>query len=159
MEQTDNTSSRDQNLSDQRGALTGAINYYRAFNNDSNQLGKLPYQKINVSTLILWAEADEYITTPVAEYNREWLNASEVVYYTHAGHWLTRECPSQVTERIRNFTEKITIGATSKPEHAKIEDNDHMKCRESIHPTRHSHLSRLFAWLPFNAKLPREMRE
>ncbi|XP_049527100.1 epoxide hydrolase 4-like [Dermacentor silvarum] len=38
------------------GALTGAISYYRAFNNDSNQLRKLPYQTINVSTLILWAE-------------------------------------------------------------------------------------------------------
>ncbi|KAH6926525.1 hypothetical protein HPB50_019330 [Hyalomma asiaticum] len=92
----------------QHGALTGAINYYRAFNNDSSQLSKLPYRKINVSTLILWAEQDEYITTKVAEYNQEWLNQSAVVYYSDAGHWLTRECPSQVTERIREFAGNIT---------------------------------------------------
>ncbi|KAH6925420.1 hypothetical protein HPB50_005041 [Hyalomma asiaticum] len=64
--------------------------------------------KINVSTLILWAEQDEYITTKVAEYNQEWLNQSAVVYYSDAGHWLTRECPSQVTERIREFAGNIT---------------------------------------------------
>ncbi|KAL1484442.1 hypothetical protein MTO96_032580 [Rhipicephalus appendiculatus] len=41
----------------QQGALTGTINYYRAFNNDSDQLSKIPYRKINVTTLILWGEA------------------------------------------------------------------------------------------------------
>ncbi|KAH7942569.1 hypothetical protein HPB49_025364 [Dermacentor silvarum] len=77
------------------GALTGAISYYRAFNNDSNQLRKLPYQTINVSTLILWAEKDAFIMSPIAKYNQEWLKTSKVVYYRGAGHWLPRECSTQ----------------------------------------------------------------
>ncbi|KAH6926307.1 hypothetical protein HPB50_016523 [Hyalomma asiaticum] len=142
----------------QHGALTGAINYYRAFNNDSNQLSKLPYRKINVSTLILWAEKDEYIMTKVAEYNQEWLNDSSVVYYSNAGHWLTRECPSQVTERIREFAGNITGVRTDTTKNRNNKDLKKGKCQESTHPTRPSSLSKMFAWLPSNANLPKEMR-
>lgn len=141
------------------GALTGAINYYRAFNNDSKQLGKLPYRKINVSTLILWADADEYITSPVAEYNQEWLNTSKVVYYKGAGHWLTRECPSQVTERIREFAKNISRAGTAGVEEVTMEEPNGGQCEESSYPTKHSFLSNLFPWLPRDAKLPKKMTD
>ncbi|KAL1472312.1 hypothetical protein MTO96_023043 [Rhipicephalus appendiculatus] len=68
----------------QEGALTGALNYYRAFNNDSDQLKKFNYLKINVSTLILWGEQDAFLTTPIARYNQVYLRNSQVVYYPGA---------------------------------------------------------------------------
>ncbi|KAH7941336.1 hypothetical protein HPB49_012363 [Dermacentor silvarum] len=75
---------------DERGGLTGAINYYRAFNNDSEQLQKFPYRPINVSTLILWAEEDAFLSSPIAGYNQEWLKDSKVMYYARAA---TMETP------------------------------------------------------------------
>ncbi|KAL1472163.1 hypothetical protein MTO96_039493 [Rhipicephalus appendiculatus] len=47
-------------------ALTGAINYYRAVN-ESEELYKLRYRKINVTTLILWGQKDAFYTSPHCE--------------------------------------------------------------------------------------------
>lgn len=87
----------------QNGSLTGALNYYRAFNKDQDQLRKLPYRKINVTTIILWAVKDPFLTTRIATYNQKWLKNSKVVYYTRASHWVLRECPTEVNDHIRNF--------------------------------------------------------
>ncbi|XP_037499441.1 AB hydrolase superfamily protein YfhM [Rhipicephalus sanguineus] len=85
------------------GSLTAALNYYRAFVHDKDQLRKLPYRKINVTTIILWAEKDDFLTKPIAKYNQEWLKTSKIVYYTKAGHWVLRQCPDEVNEHISNF--------------------------------------------------------
>ncbi|XP_075554580.1 epoxide hydrolase 2-like isoform X1 [Dermacentor variabilis] len=141
----------------QNGALTGAISYYRAFNNDSKQLQKLPYKKINVSTLILWAEEDAFIMTPIAKYNQEWLKKSNVVYYKGAGHWLPRECSTQVTEQIRKFAMNITTNRTATKQ-VKLKSVSGM-CKEASFPTKRRWFSKLFPWLPRNANLPKKMRE
>ncbi|KAH8028959.1 hypothetical protein HPB51_021106 [Rhipicephalus microplus] len=85
------------------GSLTAALNYYRAFLGDKDQLKKLPYRKINVTTVILWAEKDQFLTKPIAKYNQEWLKNSKIVYYTKADHWVMRQCPDEVNEHISNF--------------------------------------------------------
>ncbi|XP_049267134.1 epoxide hydrolase 4-like [Rhipicephalus sanguineus] len=87
----------------QPGALTGAINYYRAFNNDTEQLNKLQYRVLNVPTLILWGQKDEFLTSRVGTYDREWLNNSAIVFYKRAGHWLLRECFNTVNRYILDF--------------------------------------------------------
>uniref|UniRef100_G3MMC3 AB hydrolase-1 domain-containing protein n=1 Tax=Amblyomma maculatum TaxID=34609 RepID=G3MMC3_AMBMU len=93
----------------QPGALTGTINYYRAFNNDSDQFNKLPFRKINVPTLILWGQRDAFITRRVARYNQEWLTQSQLIYYEGAGHFPLRECPTHVTGRIIEFVKTGTV--------------------------------------------------
>ncbi|XP_065306783.1 epoxide hydrolase 4-like [Dermacentor albipictus] len=141
----------------QQGALTGALNYYRSFNNDSDDLKKLPYRKINVSTLILWAEKDEFLTRRIAVYNQRWLNNSELVYYARSGHWLIRECSDQVTERIRRFAHDTTPRAMTNTANDR---KSYVKCRESTKPTpSRSWILRLFAWLPRNTNLPKLMEE
>ncbi|KAH8028593.1 hypothetical protein HPB51_017719 [Rhipicephalus microplus] len=85
------------------GALTGVLNYYRAFNFDSDQFTKLNYRKIRVPTLILWSEKDRFLTTPIAEFNREHLKRSFVVYYPEGGHWLMRQCADSVNNHIIEF--------------------------------------------------------
>ncbi|KAL3188266.1 hypothetical protein MRX96_003594 [Rhipicephalus microplus] len=87
----------------QPGALTGVLNYYRAFNFDSDQFTKLNYHKIRVPTLILWSEKDRFLTTPIAEFNREHLKRSFVVYYPEGGHWLMRQCADSVNNHIIEF--------------------------------------------------------
>lgn len=133
----------------QPGALSAALNYYRAFNNDSNNLDRIPYTKINTTTLLLWAEDDEFLTPPVAWYNRRWLNSSKVVYYPSAGHWVLRECPSQINVHIRNF---VNTGNTErhKARHAKHP----RKCAESPNPRRRGWLRKFLPGIPLNVKLP-----
>lgn len=115
-----------------KDALTSALNYYRAFNNDSDQLNKFPYRKINVTALILWGEQDEFISTPVADYNQEYLNESSVVYYPGAGHWVQRECSAQINLRIQEFIndENLNLG---QPE--LILSNEVQRCKESLTPS------------------------
>ncbi|KAK8789000.1 hypothetical protein V5799_021224 [Amblyomma americanum] len=132
----------------QDGALTGAINYYRAFNNDSDQLKKFPYRKINVTTLILWGVKDAFLTTPVAKYNRKWLKSSTVVYYRGAGHWLLRECSTEVTEQIRSFTKNGKHWRLHTMRRQYVE-----ACTECA-PPGESWLSTLLPWLPLDASVP-----
>ncbi|XP_077523829.1 epoxide hydrolase 2-like isoform X2 [Amblyomma americanum] len=130
------------------GALTGAINYYRAFNNDTDQLKKFPYRKINVTTLILWGVKDAFLTTPVAKYNRKWLNSSTVVYYRGAGHWLLRECSIEVTEQIRSFT------TTGKRWRLHTMPRQYVEACTDCAPPGESWLSTLLPWLPRDSNVP-----
>ncbi|KAH7942488.1 hypothetical protein HPB49_024594 [Dermacentor silvarum] len=146
----------------QPGALTGTINYYRAFNNDSSQLSKLPYRKINVSTLILWGEQDEFIMTRVALYDQEWLKNSVAIYYEGAGHFPQRECPAHVTDRIRDFAinGKVSIAEESRPwwKWGRGWGRRNDPCRESRRP-RGTRVRRIPPFVPDNEKLPNEMAE
>lgn len=116
----------------QNYSLTASINYYRAFNTDADQLKKFDYKTINVSTLILWGEKDEFITTPVAEYNRQYLRNSSVLYYPNAGHWVLRECPYEITSRIEEFVQTGMLMTTV--EKAALRTNS-IGCSEALTPS------------------------
>lgn len=130
-------------------ALTSALNYYRAFNNDSNNLDKLPYRRINTTTLLLWGEQDDFLTPKVAVYNQEWLKNVKVVYYPRAGHWVIRECSSEINKRIIEFTRGrlARFDPASKATLPK-------KCEESPYPRRKGWLRRILPGIPPDAKLP-----
>nr|XP_037275013.1 epoxide hydrolase 4-like isoform X1 [Rhipicephalus microplus] len=141
----------------QQGALTGALNYYRSFNNDSDQLQKLPYRKINISTLILWGEKDEFLTRRITAYNQEWLRNSELVYYPRAGHWLMRDCTEQVTTRIRRFVKDAVPRITPS---SSIDKKRQLRCKESATPWAPTNwLLKVIAWLPRHTRLPTLMEE
>ncbi|KAH9384788.1 hypothetical protein HPB48_026802 [Haemaphysalis longicornis] len=144
-----NTKKRIFSFSFTSGALSSALNYYRAFNNDSSNLDRIPYTKINTTTLLLWAEDDEFLTPPVARFNREWLNNASTVYYPDAGHWVLRECPSQINSHIREFAStgktKAKLYATPIYE---------TKCRESPTPQRRGWLRKLLTGISAKVKLP-----
>ncbi|KAL3226758.1 hypothetical protein MRX96_004374 [Rhipicephalus microplus] len=97
----------------QPGALTGALNYYRAFNHDNKQLDKLQYRRLSIPALILWGQKDEFLTTPIARFNADWLTAPTVLFYRNAGHWLLRECSATVNRYIIQFSKsrQITLSA------------------------------------------------
>lgn len=107
-----------------KGALTAALNHFRAFNNDSDHVMRFKRRKITTPTLILWGEEDLFVTTRVARYTRRWLSDSAAVYYPRAGHWLQRECPVQVNARIRDFAKNS--GFTFTPQ----KQTDNRKCSE-----------------------------
>uniref|UniRef100_A0A131Z0C6 Soluble epoxide hydrolase n=1 Tax=Rhipicephalus appendiculatus TaxID=34631 RepID=A0A131Z0C6_RHIAP len=97
----------------QPGALTGALNYYRAFNHDKEQLDKLNYRRLSVPALILWGQKDEFLTTRVARFNTDWLTAPTVLFYRNAGHWLLRECSGSVNRYIVAFAKSGQISVNA----------------------------------------------
>ncbi|XP_037500012.1 epoxide hydrolase 3-like isoform X1 [Rhipicephalus sanguineus] len=138
----------------QKDALTGALNYYRAFNDDNDQLKKFDYRQINVTTLILWGEQDAFLTTPIARYNQVYLRKSSVVYYPGAGHWLLRECYNEVTEQIRNFVNTTSAVRTHTFTGKTYQRSSNDLCRHSSSPLK-SWISRALAWLPQNVSIPK----
>ncbi|KAL3212266.1 hypothetical protein MRX96_036028 [Rhipicephalus microplus] len=144
----------------QSGALTGTINYYRAFNNNSNQLREIPYRKINVTTLILWGQHDQFIMTPVARFNQEWLNNSAAVYFYGAGHFPQRECPDNVIKRIREFVTNDSV--PEEPQRKWWERWEWYKhydrCHESRRP-RGLWTPKIPPFIPEKANLPKPMAE
>lgn len=131
------------------GALTGAINYYRAVN-ESEELYKLQYRKINVTTLILWGPKDAFLTTPIAKFNLEWLAKAYVLYYRKAGHWLQRECFQQVAARIKEFvlSEKVELLTKETSEKESVGT-----CSESMTPDEIKTVT-ICPLLPKNASVP-----
>ncbi|XP_065306794.1 epoxide hydrolase 4-like isoform X3 [Dermacentor albipictus] len=132
-----------------KGALTGALNYYRAVN-ESEGLHKLQYRKINVTTLILWGQKDAFLTHPIARFNREWLTTSYVLYYRKAGHWLQRECSEQVAARIEEFVldEKYELLTNETSAEQSVDT-----CSESLTPDE-SRTGTICPLLPAYASVP-----
>lgn len=140
----------------QQGALTAALNYYRAFNNDSDNLNAFPYRKINRTALILWGDTDAFLSSAIAEFNREWVMSSRVVYFSGVGHWPLRVCYSQVNSYIRQF---------AKNEKAHLQQRDPSKipkdakfCEESSEPSA-GKISHSIPGVPHNVTFPTSLAE
>ncbi|KAL1442644.1 hypothetical protein MTO96_030683, partial [Rhipicephalus appendiculatus] len=134
-------------------ALTGALNYYRAFNHDKEQLDKLNYRRLSVPALILWGQKDEFLTTRVARFNTDWLTAPTVLFYRNAGHWLLRECSGSVNRYIVAFAKygQISVNAL----HANTSNNrpNENACRHST--TAHAtQIHSTFALVPPETGIP-----
>lgn len=130
------------------GALTAALNYYRAFNNDSEQLEKFIYRTSNVSTLILWGENDAFLSAKVAKYNRKWLASSTVVYYPEKGHWLLKQCSVQVNARIRDFVKDGSLDKSA------VYQTKGATCTELMKVSSKKEVFRGFPGVPKNASVP-----
>jgi epoxide hydrolase 4 len=81
------------------GALTAALNYYRA---------ALRYppprpRRIRVPTLVLWGNRDPFLVPPLAEGLEPWIDDLEVVRLREAGHWLQLSHPEQVNRSLLSF--------------------------------------------------------
>lgn len=137
----------------QNGALTGAINYYRAFNDDKEQLNKLPYRKLSVPTLILWGQKDEFLTSPVATFNQEWLAKSTVVFYKHAGHWLLRECFTTVNQYIIKFAKSGQMTTSLRQMNPSNQRQNENTCAHSTTPDA-IRAGNVFALLPRETGIP-----
>ncbi len=90
---------------DQKGALTGAINYYRAMFNKSSSGTLSPEDPISCPTLVIWG-ANDPILKPF------WLNGLEDFIKTgkltkhllkDCGHWTQNEKPKEVNELLTQF--------------------------------------------------------
>ena len=84
------------------GALTAALNYYRALLRYSGEIHRNP-SPIRVPTLLVWGEQDPYLGVGLTEGLNRWVPNLQVVRLADASHWVQNDVPEQVNERMLDF--------------------------------------------------------
>jgi pimeloyl-ACP methyl ester carboxylesterase len=83
------------------GALTGMINWYRAFLR--KRLPAASSFVITVPTLIIWGDLDAYAGPELADRSARLCNTSRLVHVPEASHWIHHEQPDRVGALIEEF--------------------------------------------------------
>ena len=81
------------------GALTAALNYYRA----AVRFRPCPPRHIDCKTLLLWGERDPFLVPQLADGLEPWIPQLTVVKFPDAGHWLQLTHADQVNQQILAF--------------------------------------------------------
>ena len=85
------------------GALTAALNYYRALFRRSWREWSKPIPPITVPTLVIWGERDPYLGLPLLEGLQEWVPDLRVERVPDASHWIQVDAPEKVNRLMIEF--------------------------------------------------------
>jgi len=86
----------------QPGALTAALNYYRAaVRLPSESLG--PVSIISAQTLVLWGMQDRYLDASLSHGLQRWVPRLSVRRFRTASHWLQNDAVEAVNEALVEF--------------------------------------------------------
>lgn len=92
-----------------KGGITGGLNYYRAnLNADfwGNLYENIPFPKIEVPTLQIWAEDDIFLGKELTDGTNEFINAPFFLRtIPNCGHWVQQEAPEEVNQIMSEFLE------------------------------------------------------
>lgn len=87
----------------QPGALSAALNYYRALGRRSpRQIARQPGQ-IDVPTLLIWGEQDITLGLPLTENLHGWVPNLRVERIPEASHWVQADVPERVNALLVDF--------------------------------------------------------
>jgi pimeloyl-ACP methyl ester carboxylesterase len=84
------------------GALTAALNYYRASLRPLLR-GGLADVPIPVPTLLLWGERDAFLSPRLTESLARWVPDLRVVRFADASHWIQNDIPERVNRLMLTF--------------------------------------------------------
>ena len=84
------------------GALTAAIDYYRAAFRSAGR-DPLRARRIDHPVLVLWGEQDRFLGTELAEPGSEWVPNARVRLVPAAGHWIQHDVPELVNDELVRF--------------------------------------------------------
>jgi pimeloyl-ACP methyl ester carboxylesterase len=87
----------------QPGALTAALNYYRAGFGSLLRGLRQPMRPIEMPTLVIWGEQDRYLGINLLQGLEPWVKNLTVERIADASHWVQAEVPERVNERILRF--------------------------------------------------------
>jgi pimeloyl-ACP methyl ester carboxylesterase len=99
------------------GALTAAINYYRALFRDGTRWvgGRVP--RIEAPTLLIWGERDRYLGLRLTEGLERWVPNVRVERLPDASHWVQCDAPERVNELMVEFLTSPLAACVSRPRH------------------------------------------
>jgi len=84
----------------QSGALTAALNYYRALVRWS---WRVPVQPITAPTQIIWGEDDVALGKELTYSTKEFVPDLRIHYIPHCGHWVQQEALEEVQQVLLRF--------------------------------------------------------
>ena len=93
------------------GALTAALNYYRAAARQG--LGWVPSGAdltVRVPTLIIWGEQDVALEKTLTYGTERFVPDLRVRYLPHCSHWVQQECPDEVNQAMLEFLADLQPG-------------------------------------------------
>lgn len=91
----------------QPGALTAAINYYRAlFRRNLFDLYR-EQRRIDCPTLLIWGEQDRYLGLRFTENLERWVSALTVARIPGASHWVQADAPERVNALLLDFLRPV----------------------------------------------------
>ena len=86
----------------QPGALTAALNYYRAVLRFPGEVfGEI--RTISVPTLLIWGEQDPALSVRLTQRLERWVANIRVVRLSNASHWVQNDRPEEVNQLLRDF--------------------------------------------------------
>ncbi len=92
------------------GAMTGAINYYRANMNPAILFSDrtITFPKIKSPTLVIWGEQDAALSKDLTVGMDEFVDAPySIKYIPNCGHWVQLEKPALVNKHILEFLKDL----------------------------------------------------
>jgi pimeloyl-ACP methyl ester carboxylesterase len=84
------------------GALTAALNYYRAMFRH-RRAGRRQICRITAPTLLLWGERDRYLGPRLTEGLEPWVPNLRVQRFPDASHWVQNDVPEAVNGALVAF--------------------------------------------------------
>jgi epoxide hydrolase 4 len=92
------------------GALTSAINYYRAAVRSARQPRR--WRKIEAPVLVVWGDADQYLGVELSRPDPKWVPDVRVEIIHGATHFVQVDAPDEVNARLLGYlTERRSAGA------------------------------------------------
>jgi epoxide hydrolase 4 len=85
------------------GALTAAINYYRAMLRrwpDEAQDLRRRLRRIDVPSLVIWGERDPYLGVELLEGLERWAPGAKVIRLPQSGHFCHQEAPERINQAL-----------------------------------------------------------
>jgi pimeloyl-ACP methyl ester carboxylesterase len=87
----------------QPGALTGALNHYRALLRSGPLDLRRALRRIDAPVLVVWGERDRFARPELAEPDRAWVPRARVHRLPDAGHWVQLDRPTRVNALLLSF--------------------------------------------------------
>jgi epoxide hydrolase 4 len=88
------------------GALTAALNYYRAAFRYQRELTR-GFRAVRGPALVIWGERDAYLTTHVLDGMPAWAPDARMMRIPDASHWVQNDVPGVVNRALIDFLRSI----------------------------------------------------
>lgn len=96
----------------QPGALTAALNYYRAMLRSPRKMLR-GCEQISHQTLVLWGERDRYLSSKLLNGLEKWVPDVRIERFPDASHWLQHDAAREVNAHLIEFFSKSPIADTA----------------------------------------------